>query len=255
VFGRLDAALEASRRLHVFHALARGVVPAQASERRAGERYRANDPVLLLWVLATLYEASAYTFDLVVRPLTPAERARYWAEMRLLGLAIGIPEPSMPVTIADFDAYWDAMLAGDELEAGSAARELAAFLADSTPLRMTRFTAMTPLVRFDDLWLAGIAPAEWSRRLGLDLRAPSRRALATACGSLRTVGRIPALQRTPAHHQALVRVELARGGRPPLSAVAIERINARVRLPLSLAPVSQLTGDQHQVRRDLFGKG
>src|SRR5205823_14951434 len=80
VFGTLDQALAASRRLHRRHAVVTGTLPQAAGRFEAGSSYHANEVSALRWVHATLVETALQTHDLVLPALTSSEREQYWAE-------------------------------------------------------------------------------------------------------------------------------------------------------------------------------
>ena len=75
VFGTLDQALAASRRLHRRHAVVTGTLPQAAGRFEAGSAYSANEVSALRWVHATLVETALQTHDLVLPALTQ-QRAR-----------------------------------------------------------------------------------------------------------------------------------------------------------------------------------
>jgi uncharacterized protein (DUF2236 family) len=107
VFGDVGTACGASERIHLVRAMVRGTIPPEASPARASSPYRANDPQLLFWVLATLYDASVFATDRLIGPMPLLERTRFYEEMRLLGLLIGIPRENPPSDLGAFDRYWD----------------------------------------------------------------------------------------------------------------------------------------------------
>lgn len=125
VFGTVDQAMAAARRLHRRHAGINGVLTENAGRFAAGSPYEANDVAALRWVHATLVETALLAQDLVLPPLTPAERERYYAEARMFGGLFGIPPASLPQRWADFVAYAETMLASDTLAVGAAAGEVA----------------------------------------------------------------------------------------------------------------------------------
>jgi uncharacterized protein (DUF2236 family) len=254
VFGDLSTACAASERIHVVHAMVRGAIPAEASPTRAGSPYRANDPALLMWVLATLYEASVFATDRLIRPMPAAERSRMYDEMRLLGSLIGIPPEAMPSDLSRFDRYWESMLA-TELEAGPVARELMAFLMRSSLSRLSRWTRVGPLTRLDDAWIKASIPGEWAVALGLRPTEWDRRAYARATRALRLTRRaLPeTAARIPAHHQGTLRVARAAGRRGLPLARLVEQVNRRRRLPMSLKPVEPLSGAAAEMAADLLG--
>src|SRR5262249_27247211 len=72
----VSTACAASERIHVVHTMVRGTIPPEASPARADSPYRANDPWLLMWVLATMYEASVFATDRLIGPMPLTERTR-----------------------------------------------------------------------------------------------------------------------------------------------------------------------------------
>lgn len=121
VFGTLDQAIAAARRLHRRHAGITGSLPKSAGCFAAGSPYQANDVAALRWVHATLIETALLAHDLVLPPLAPEDREHYYAEARLFGAFFGIPQTSLPERWADFAAYCEAMCASDTLSVGAAA--------------------------------------------------------------------------------------------------------------------------------------
>lgn len=124
-FGSAETACAAVGRVHRCHRTVAGALPAQVGPFAAATCYRANDPELKLWVLATLIDSILLVHDLFVRPLTLAEKEAYYCDSKLLGRMLGIPAQVMPPTYADFTAYMETMLNGDTLTVGETAREVA----------------------------------------------------------------------------------------------------------------------------------
>src|SRR6476659_365477 len=125
VFGTLDQALAASRRLHRRHAAVSGILPQAAGRFEAGSSYSANEASALQWVHATLVETALLTHDLVLPALTNSERERYWAEARLYAALFGIRQADLPADWASFTTYTDAMSRSDNLAVSPAARDIA----------------------------------------------------------------------------------------------------------------------------------
>ena len=94
-FGTKQQALDAAATVNHLH---EGVV---------GPGYRAADPALLLWVLATLIDSALFMHERFVRPLRPAEAEAYYADMRRVGQLLGIPPDYAPQTYRAFRAYFD----------------------------------------------------------------------------------------------------------------------------------------------------
>ncbi|MDE2475504.1 MAG: DUF2236 domain-containing protein [Alphaproteobacteria bacterium] len=125
VFGTLDQALTAARRLHNRHAQITGTLPAAAGPFAAGSRYAANEPAALRWVHATLVESAVLAHNLVCPPLTGDEREQYWAEARLFGALFGLRPADLPRDWHSFEAYTDDMMRSNVLTVSDAAREIA----------------------------------------------------------------------------------------------------------------------------------
>lgn len=128
VFGTLDEALDAARRLHRRHAAIRGTLPAAAGPFAAGSAYRANDPDALRWVHATLVETGLAVHERVLAPLTAVEREAYWSESRLLGALFGVPAAALPPDWAGFAAYAEEVRGSSLLAVDDAARRTADLL-------------------------------------------------------------------------------------------------------------------------------
>lgn len=205
VFGSLDQALDAARRLHRRHATVTGTLPRDAGSFPAGSAYRANEIPALKWVHATLTDTSLMVHDLVLTPLSENERERYFAESRRLGGLFGIPRERQPTDWAGFSAYVEAMLSSDMLTVGPEAREIAGRLFDgaSFPLRTPAwYRAVT----------AQLLPPRLREAYGLPYGPAERRAAERALAWIRRVHPLlPAQFRyVGPYHEALARLE----GRP-----------------------------------------
>jgi uncharacterized protein (DUF2236 family) len=124
VFGSLDQAMAASRRLHRRHAEIFGRIPTSVGAYAEGSRYLANEVSALMWVHATIVDTALAVHDLVLPPLGKEARERYYADCRLLGLLFGIPLESQPADWAAFATYMEASVRSEMLAVGPAAREL-----------------------------------------------------------------------------------------------------------------------------------
>jgi uncharacterized protein (DUF2236 family) len=126
VFGSLDKALAAARRLHQRHATIVGRLPEAVGPFALGSPYRANEVAALRWVHATLVDSALVAHDLILPALSVEERERYWAENRLFGALFGLTSADLPPDWASFVAYTTAMTGSDTLSVSAAAREVAA---------------------------------------------------------------------------------------------------------------------------------
>ncbi len=136
------------------HATVRGTLPEAAGRFPAGTPYAADDPELLLWVLASLADSNLIVHDRYVRPLSHDERDRYWKDFRVLGREFGLKAREMPRDIDAFEAYMESMLAGPDLWVTDRARELAVEIVLRPPLPVT----MRPLLELANFITVGLLP-------------------------------------------------------------------------------------------------
>ncbi len=126
VFGDRAAAERAVSRLNRIHGRVRGEARDPVARSLAGERYRALDPALLLWVQATLVMSSVWAYERWVGPLTRREKERFWSEAREFGELLGIPSSRSPRHWHALETYWNEMLApGGPIQVTPTARRLA----------------------------------------------------------------------------------------------------------------------------------
>jgi uncharacterized protein (DUF2236 family) len=121
-YSRADSAVGHTRRSH---GRVRGRLAEDVGPFLAGTPYSAEDPLLQLWVLATLVDSVLAGYQLLVRPLSRDERQAYYAGAHGLARAFGLPPGMMPPTYDDFETYVDSMINSDQLTVGPAAREIA----------------------------------------------------------------------------------------------------------------------------------
>lgn len=115
VFGSADDAEAMGERVRGIHSRISGVTTSDAGPWPAGTPWRADDPDLLLWILATLVDSAMVVHDRFVRPLRPEERAAFWRDYRTVGRLFGLTADDLPATIGEFDGYIAEMLASDRL--------------------------------------------------------------------------------------------------------------------------------------------
>jgi uncharacterized protein (DUF2236 family) len=142
----------------VCHARVHGRLTEGVGPYLAGTPYRADDPLLQLWVLATLIDSVLAAYAHLVRPLQDEEKQAYYATGQRLGYAFGIPRELMPPTYGDFECYVDAMLTSDALTVGATAREIVAALFAPTLLG--------PAVRLASFISIGLTPPRLREAFG-----------------------------------------------------------------------------------------
>ncbi|MEO6858767.1 MAG: oxygenase MpaB family protein [Solirubrobacteraceae bacterium] len=124
-FGPRAEADRMARRVRSMHRSVRGRLPESVGRYPAGTPYRADDSALLMWILYTLVDSSIVLYRTYVGRLSRDECERLWVDYRVLGRLFGLRVTQMPRTLADLEAYGQAMLDGDELSVGDWARRRA----------------------------------------------------------------------------------------------------------------------------------
>lgn len=163
MFGTREDADSATRRVRAMHKRVRGELPRPAGRFPAGTPFAADDPVLLLWVLATLADSALVVYERYVASLSDAERDAYWRDYRVIGRLFGLADDEMPADIAAFDAYMHGMLTGGDLFVTPAARELAIEIVMRPPVPLAR----RPIVEFVKFLTVGLLPEDLRRQYGL----------------------------------------------------------------------------------------
>ncbi|HET9987321.1 MAG TPA: oxygenase MpaB family protein [Kofleriaceae bacterium] len=205
VFGELDDALAAARRVHLVHTRIHGVIPTTIGAWRAGTHYHANDAEALRWVHATLVDTTVLVRARLGTPISRGELDRYTIEMNRFAALFGIPRALLPATWADHEAYMASMLASDAIAVAPVAREMASFL-----IGREGAGAQPPLGRLTEMLAAQMLPAHLNEQFGL---TASPRAVRAGFATL-----APIYKRLPARLVAIpAQIDAARrlAGRPP----------------------------------------
>jgi uncharacterized protein (DUF2236 family) len=211
VFGTLDQALAASRRLYRRHTAVTGILPLAAGRFEAGSSYSANEVAALRWVHATLVETALLTHDLVLPALTGSEREQYWMEAKLYAALFGVRPADLPADWTSFTAYVEAMSRSDSLAVSPAARAIAEqiFSGSATGLRVPGwYRALT----------AHLLPERLRHEFGFEFGEREQRSMKSALSWIRRVyPRLPMrLRAVGPYQEALARLQ---GGKQPDLAV------------------------------------
>jgi uncharacterized protein (DUF2236 family) len=154
---RAEAALQGVNRVHEG---VRGIVPENELSFGAKE-YSALDQDLLLWVHATLIDSALVGYQTFVAPLTTAAKCRYYDDSKQLAELFNIRREMVPLSLSDFEAYMQRMIAGGAITVGPMARLLARDILHPRPWLLR---PAAPLFR---LVTAGLLPGELQRGYGL----------------------------------------------------------------------------------------
>ena len=165
-FGEKADADRQTARVRRIHARVNGALAYDAGRFPAGTPWRADDPQLLLWILATLADSAILVYERYVGPLDRAARDAYWQDMQVLGRLFGIPDERLPPTSVDFERYMHEMLHGDTLHVSPRARELGIQIVLRPPVPLPA----RPLLELANFITVGLLPARIRRqyRLGWD---------------------------------------------------------------------------------------
>ena len=162
-WGSRAEADRATARVRAMHGRVRGTLVESAGRFPAGTPYAADDPELLLWILACIVDSALVVYQKYVRRLSADERDAYWQDYRQVGHLFGLRDAEMPDTAADFDAYMRGMLEGGDLHVSPRARELAVQIVLHPPVPL-QFRPMLELV---NQVTVGLLPPDIRRAYGL----------------------------------------------------------------------------------------
>ncbi|MBA3542298.1 MAG: DUF2236 domain-containing protein [Deltaproteobacteria bacterium] len=200
VFGELDAAFAAARRVHAIHTRIHGVIPEAIGGWPAGTPYHANDADALRWVHATLVDSVLVVRELLGDPLSPAIKDSYIRDMNRFAALFGIPRTLLPADHAAHVSYMERELASDRLAVAPCARAMAAFLIGRGDAGQPKLGRVTEAVT------AAMLPPRLVREFGLRASPRLVRAgLAAIAPPLRYLPR--SLVAIPAHADASRRLE------------------------------------------------
>lgn len=151
-----------TRRVRSMHRRVRGTLHEAAGPFPAGTPYAADDPELLLWILACLVDSAVLVFDRYVDRLDSAARDRYWAEYRVIGRLFGLRRRDMPSTWADFERYMEEMLGSGDLHVTPTARDVGIDVVMRPPVSLRA----RPLVELANFITVGLLPGDIRRQYG-----------------------------------------------------------------------------------------
>ncbi len=182
MFGDLDAAFAAARRVHNIHSRIRGVIPDAVGGWAAGTPYHANDASALRWVHATLVDTSIVIRERIDGALPPDVRDRYVLESNRLAALFGIPRSLLPDGYPDHVAYMGRMIGSDQIAVASCAREMAAFLFGRGSQAAGR--AQTSIGRLAEVITCELLPPRLVAEFGLRPAPRRARAALAAFGAI-----------------------------------------------------------------------
>jgi uncharacterized protein (DUF2236 family) len=154
-FGTRAEADEVVERVHRLHGRVEGRLSEDAGSTAAGTPYSALDPALMLWTVAVIADSAQVFYEMLVRRLTDAERDALWSDYLRFGELFGMPRDAAPSTYREFRAYWNELLASDELQLTEAAR----YTGYATAFEIPVPGIYAPARRVHDLLMLGSMPS------------------------------------------------------------------------------------------------
>jgi uncharacterized protein (DUF2236 family) len=133
-FGTREQADRATAPVRSIHGKVRGTLPEAAGHFPAGTPWAADDPALLLWILATLVDSNLLVYQRYVRRLSHGEREAYWQDFRTVGELFGLPRSESPESIDAFEDYVRAVLRSGDLYVSPRTREISIDIVMRPPL-------------------------------------------------------------------------------------------------------------------------
>lgn len=106
-FGTQADAEEMRKQLSATHGRVQGATREGVS---GPSRYSAFEPDLMLWVLATLIDASIKGYEFVWGPLAWKRRELFYRDFRRFGTYFGLPEDEGPRDYAEYAGYFETMM-------------------------------------------------------------------------------------------------------------------------------------------------
>jgi uncharacterized protein (DUF2236 family) len=161
-FGTKPRADKLTKHVRAMHRRVTGELAHDAGPFPKGTPYRADDPKLLLWILAALAESAMLVYTRYVRSLSRDELNHLWSDYRVVGRRFGLRERDMPADIDGFEAYMAGMYASGELFVTDEARELAIDVVLHPPVELKH----RPLVELVNQITVGWLPSDIRRQYG-----------------------------------------------------------------------------------------
>jgi uncharacterized protein (DUF2236 family) len=184
-FGTPAEYAQALEGIRAIHRRVNGVIPERAGPFAAGTRYSAEDPDLVLWVHATLLESLPLAYELLVAPLSTADRDAYCEEAAPVAIALCARERDVPRSWDATLRYIDRVRASGALTVSNQARLLA-----RTVLSPTAGWAVAPATVVNRMLTIGLLPADLREQYGLRWSARRQRTFDAIVPTLRASRRV-----------------------------------------------------------------
>ena len=184
-FGNDNEAIAAAARINVIHDRVFGQLDGQHGAFPAGTTYSAHATDLLCWVHATLIDSIPRAYELLVGPLSAAERERYCEEAAVMEPLLDLPAGTVPRTPQMLEAYMRDGLESGVLAITDTSRALARAVLFPPGWRL-----LWPLFRPVQLLTLGLLPPAIRDAYGFQWTAKDARALVRWTTAVRRMRRV-----------------------------------------------------------------
>lgn len=221
-FAEAEEAQKTALQLHTIHSFIRGTYAPKNGQQK---HYCANDPDLLMWVLATLIDTTFQVFDILHGKMNKQLKRQFYEECKITALLMGIPETHFPSNLHDFNAYFQKML-DEDLHIEETGLLLSQTILNNRYLNRRISAALA----------VGLLPESLHTAFGLENNPTLRRRFNRIIRRVKMGYRLlPAYFRyAPAWHQAHFRLAKDEGQRAKLLGRFYEWLSKKIKLPLSI---------------------
>lgn len=175
-FGTVEQAEQTGSEIRQMHSRVKGKTGADYGPVPAGTPYAGDDPVLGLWVLATLADSALLYYEQLIGSLTADERQSYWDDYKKIGSLLGMPDGSMPETEPELREYVSTRCRDGSLYISGEIRDQSVGIIFDPPFEGWVRVALTPVGEVVKLTSIGLLPDEIRRMYGFSWD-PAREAL------------------------------------------------------------------------------
>lgn len=179
-FGSTEQMIATAAAINTIHDRVQGRVPGTQ-----GETYSAHDPGLQRWVHGTLLESIPLIHELLVGPLSIAERDQYCVEATIMEPLLGMPDGWLPRSWAQLDGYMRETLSDGSIVVTDTSRALARAV-----LYPPQWHVAWPAFRAVQVLTIGLLPPSIRQAYGFEWHARDDRAFARWASIVRTSRRL-----------------------------------------------------------------
>ncbi|MDX6616894.1 MAG: hypothetical protein QOD60_1985 [Solirubrobacterales bacterium] len=212
-FGSREEADGVLKMVDRMHQTVNGTIPEDAGRIKAGTPYSAFDAELMLWTIAVGADSARVFYEMLVGPLSGAERDALWSDYVRFGELFGMPREVAPSSHAEFSAYFNEQINRPEAHLTDEALKLGTAIMFQIPVP----SSQRPAMALHNLIVLGSLPPRIRELYGLrwtPAQAVAFRAAVRALRSSRPL--VPARLRTGSnafHFDVVARTEKARAAR------------------------------------------